>query len=219
MKRTNDRLEQEETTHEEPHTLARTSQREDAFLISAVIFDFGHTIMNELHERDGALESRSVRFMPGIPDILPCISLPMGIWANTRVAREQDVRYWLDKAGINRYFKWVITSVEAGARKPDSEFFSYALANCGLRKEQVLFVGNQLNTDIEGAISYGIKSVWLSGEDYRSPDDKGDRGQKLLYARPTYQISSLVQLPNLLREISADPSVLAYQVAAHPSKP
>jgi hypothetical protein len=74
-------------------------------MLRAVILDFGHTIMNELHERDVARESRSVRFMPGIPEILPRISLPMGIWANTRVAREQDIRYWLDKAGINRYFQ------------------------------------------------------------------------------------------------------------------
>jgi len=93
-------------------------------MLQAVIFDFGHTIMNELHERDVALESRSGRFMPGIPEILPRISLPNGDLANTRVAREQDIRYWPDKAGINRYFKWVMTSVDAGARKPDSEFLT-----------------------------------------------------------------------------------------------
>src|SRR5215813_6674734 len=170
-------------------------------MLRAVIFDFGHTIMNELHERDVALESRSVRFMPGIPEILPRISLPMGIWANTRAAREQDIRYWLDKAGINRYFKWVITSVDAGARKPDSEFFDYALERCNLGKEQVLFVGNQLHTDIRGATSYGIKSVWLSGEEYCSPHDTFDRERNLRNARPTYTISSLMQLPSLLQSV------------------
>ena len=166
-------------------------------MLNAVIFDFGHTIMNELKESETPLASRPVFLMPGLPDILPRIAFRMGVWANTKVDRERDIRLWLKRAGINDYFEWVITSVDAGARKPDRRFFSYALKRCKLKKDEVLFVGNQLNTDIRGANDYGIRCVWLSGRAYRSPDDTAILSQ----VRPTRVISSLEQLPPLLEEM------------------
>ena len=161
------------------------------------MFDFGHTIMNELRGREIPLHARPICLMPGLPDILPRIALKMGIWANTKVARETDIRRWLRRAGIGVYFTWVVTSVDAGARKPDRRFFWYALKKCKLGKDELLFVGNQLNSDIQGANTCGIRSVWLSGRAYRSPDDN----LNLRQARPTYVIKSLEELPSLLEEL------------------
>jgi len=170
-------------------------------MLKAVLFDFGHTIMDELKGDGAPLASRTIFLMPGLPGILPQIEFRMGVWAYTRTARERDVRLWLQRAGISGYFKWVITSVDAGARKPDRRFFSYALKTCRLKKEEVLFVGNQLNTDIRGAHDYGIKCVWLSGRAYRSPDDTPDSASAIRQAPPTYAIRSLKQLPALLKKL------------------
>jgi putative hydrolase of the HAD superfamily len=171
-------------------------------MFKAVMFDFGHTIMDELKGREIPLASRPVWLMPGIPDILPHIRFKMGIWANTKVAREHDVRLWLKRARINDYFEWVITSVDAGARKPSRRFFSYALKKCKLKKDEVIFIGNQLNTDIRGANDYGIKCVWLSDRVYRSPDDKPNDALIVSQARPTHAIKSLKQLPVLLKRLA-----------------
>jgi len=157
--------------------------------------------MDELKGGEIPLALRPVHLMPGLPDILPHIAFRMGIWANTRVAREHDIRLWLRRANINDHFEWVITSVDAGARKPDRRFFSYALKKCKLKKEEVLFVGNQLNTDIRGANDYGIRCVWLSGRAYRSPDDTPSDALIWSRARPTHVIRSLKQLPALLKEL------------------
>ncbi len=40
-----------------------------------------------------------------------------------------------------------------------------------LSKDEVLFVGNQLNTDITGGEQYGIRTVWLCGRPYRSIEE------------------------------------------------
>jgi len=57
----------------------------------------------------------------------------------------------VERAGIGRFFAWVVTSVDAGFRKPALEFFDFALAKCALSKDEVLFVGNQLSTNIRVA--------------------------------------------------------------------
>jgi FMN phosphatase YigB (HAD superfamily) len=163
--------------------------------LKAVAFDWGHTVMDERRDVDVPLEVRPIHLMPGVSEVLPRIALPLALWANTRVATETDVRVWLERAGLSRLFRWVITSVDAGARKPAPGFFEYALARCGLAREDVLFVGNQLNTDVSGAEAFRIPTVWLSGADYRSADDAP------CDATPTYTIPTLIDLPALLERI------------------
>src|SRR5262249_52958989 len=112
------------------------------------------------------------------------------------------------RAGIECHFDFVATSVDAGCRKPDRRFFEFALARCGLNKNQVLFVGNQLNTDIKGAIEYGIQNVWLSGMQYRSPDDTLDPGE----ITPTYTIPCLQDLPALLGKLDVEWTRLPFAI-------
>ena len=131
--------------------------------------------------------------MAGVIEVLQQIQLPMAAWSNTRVAREAEVRRLLAAAEIGQFFTWVVTSVDAGSRKPDPNFFAFALRKCGLFESEVLFVGNQLNTDVCGGVRCGICTVWISGEAHRSPDDTvGD-------VTPDFVISSLAQLPALIR--------------------
>jgi FMN phosphatase YigB (HAD superfamily) len=164
-------------------------------MLKAVMFDFGHTIIDELKGRNEPLARRSVHLMPGLPGILPHIALKMGIWANSDCG-VQDIWLWLKRAGISNYFTWVATSADAGARKPSHRFFSYALEQCELGKDEIVFVGNQLNTDIRGAKEYGIKSVFLSGPAYHSPDDDLVSQDHL-----DYTIESLYELPALLKTL------------------
>jgi FMN phosphatase YigB (HAD superfamily) len=65
----------------------------------------------------------------------------------------------------------------------------------------VLFVGNQLNTDIRGGETFDIRTVWLSGPEYRSDEDV-----EIDELSPSYTIRTLSELPSLLREIQASPS-------------
>src|SRR5262245_35740793 len=110
--------------------------------LKCLAFDWGHTIMNEQSDSDVPLASRAIHLMPGVLDVLPHTTLPLALWANTRGAAETDVRRWLERAGLENRFRWVITSVDAGARKPSPRFFEYALDRCGLDSQDILFIGN-----------------------------------------------------------------------------
>jgi len=165
--------------------------------LKAIAFDWGHTLMDERQDEHIPLDIRPIYLMPGVADVLPQLTLPLAVWANTRVARETTVRGWLDRAGLGPLFRWVITSVDAGARKPAPEFFQYALARCGLTKNDVLFVGNQLNSDIAGGEAFGVRTVWLCGSAHGSLDDGP------CSARATYTMDTLYSLPALVQRLQA----------------
>ena len=159
--------------------------------LKLVAFDVGHTLIDE--SIDAATFVGSVRPMAGVIEVLQQIQLPMAAWSNTRAAREAEVRRLLAAAEIGQFFTWVITSMDAGSRKPDPNFFAFALRKCGSFESEVLFVGNQLNTDVCGGVRCGIRTVWISDEAHRSPDDTaGD-------VTPDFVISSLAELPALIR--------------------
>ncbi len=163
--------------------------------LRAIAFDWGHTVMDEDRDREVPLDVRPIHVMPGVSEVLPQLAFPLALWANTRQAQESDIRAWLERAGFGHLFRWIATSIDAGARKPAPEFFAYALAQCGLTKEDVLFIGNQLNTDVTGGQAFGIRTGWLSGPEYRSRDDTPSD------VVPTHTIQTLYGLPSLLQQL------------------
>jgi putative hydrolase of the HAD superfamily len=75
--------------------------------------------------------------------------------------------------------------------------FNFALSKCGLSRDEVVFVGNQLNTDIAGGQEFGIRTVWLCGSAYHSTEETLSPQE----VHPTQTIHTLRQLPSLLQRI------------------
>jgi FMN phosphatase YigB (HAD superfamily) len=160
--------------------------------VKAVAFDFGHTLV-----REGFVDDR-IELMPGVCEVLPQIHLPMAVWANTRTAAEMELRRLLKLAQIEQCFSGVVTSVDAGSRKPAAEFFYFALTKSNFQKEEVLFVCNQLNTDVLGAEALGIHTAWLSGPEFRSADET----MTVDDVKPSFVLAGFAQLLSLLQEVS-----------------
>jgi FMN phosphatase YigB (HAD superfamily) len=157
-----------------------------------VAFDFGHTLVDEHTDRS------PLQLMPGVREVLAQIALPMAVWANTRKAGQAAVREILRNVQIEQYFSNVVTSVDAGFRKPAPEFFEFALSQWLFAKEHILFVGNQLNTDVLGAEAYGIRTAWLSAPEFRSADET----MTLDDVKPTFFLCTLTELTGLLADVS-----------------
>jgi len=91
------------------------------------------------------------------------------------------------------------------SKETESQFFSYALKQCEMKNEEIIFVGNQLNTDVQGAKDYGIQCVWLSGPAYHSPDDFPNEDVTAIQIDPDHMVKSLLDLPALLEIIRQRP--------------
>lgn len=68
----------------------------------------------------------------------------------------------LRKLGIEKFFDHIIVSDAFGWRKPHPEIFRHFLRLLKAEAEEAVFIGDELETDIRGAKSMGIKSVLLA---------------------------------------------------------
>lgn len=62
----------------------------------------------------------------------------------------------INKMGIDKYIKYIVTSEIAGSEKPDKKIFSYALDIANAYKENTIMIGDSVEKDGEGAKAMGI---------------------------------------------------------------
>ena len=73
----------------------------------------------------------------------------------------------LEEYGILHYFEKIYSSADYGVRKPSKKFFKIILddiltENIKINKEDIVYVGNDYKTDVIGATSVGLKTIWLN---------------------------------------------------------
>jgi len=77
----------------------------------------------------------------------------------------EEVQYRkLKNSGMDRYFTSVITSEEAGSKKPDAEIFYFSLRKTGALAHESLMIGDDLEVDMAGARQLGIDQLYVNHE-------------------------------------------------------
>ncbi len=66
--------------------------------------------------------------------------------------------------------KAVFTSEDAKSYKPRKELFEYALNATGLKPEQVVHIGDSMSSDVKGASSIGIDTIWVNRRNREVPN-------------------------------------------------
>lgn len=75
----------------------------------------------------------------------------------------------LDASDTRRYFDTIILSEDAGVNKPNPAFYDYALRVSQAPRETTLMIGDNLNTDIMGALNSGIDQLYFNRWDDPNP--------------------------------------------------
>lgn len=92
----------------------------------------------------------------------------------------------LTAGNLHRYFDHIITSQKAGARKPAKEIFEFAMRENNVRHHEVVMIGDNLITDIGGALNASIDTIYFNPEKIRHD------------VNVKYEISCLSELQNIL---------------------
>ena len=95
----------------------------------------------------------------------------------------------LAACGLKDYFDTIILSEDAGFNKPSPQYFDYAFRQSGAQRETTLMIGDNLQTDILGALASGIDAMLFN----RWEVDVNEAPQ-----RPTFVVSSLLDIQNIL---------------------
>ena len=68
----------------------------------------------------------------------------------------------LAACGLRDYFDTIILSEDAGVNKPSPLYFDYALKTSGAQRETTLMIGDNLQTDILGALNAGLDAMLVN---------------------------------------------------------
>lgn len=79
---------------------------------------------------------------------------------SNNLRREQVEK--LAYCGLTELVDDLVTSEDAGAAKPHPAPFELALGRSRCGPEEAVMVGDSWSTDVEGALSLGIRAVWLN---------------------------------------------------------
>ncbi len=92
----------------------------------------------------------------------------------------------LKVSGLGKYFKEVITSEEAGVKKPDGRIFQFALDRAGANLQESLMIGDDYEVDIIGARNFGMDQVLFDPHELHQAN------------KSTFYINDLIELKGYL---------------------
>lgn len=111
----------------------------------------------------------------------------LGVVSNFAIP--ECVEKLLEMHGLDSLLDVIVVSATVNKRKPSPEIFQEALTDLGVEKEEVVFVGDTPEADIEGAKSFGMKTIYLER-----------REQNMGKVSPDQVVKSLAELTAALAE-------------------
>ena len=128
------------------------------------------------------------------PDVVPMLTTvrDRGYSVGVVTNYEGGLAQTLLDLGIAEYLSFAVTSEEVGVAKPNPPIFEEALERAGVGADEVVHVGDQPYSDVQGAAGVGILPVLL------------DRDGVFEGYSDARVIRSLEELPDLLELINAE---------------
>ena len=134
--------------------------------------------------------SVKTRPMPGVRQALQEFHdarIRMGVVSNTSFS-QATIRHELSKHGLADLLPVYVVSAEYAVRKPNPLIFEAAAGLLGLPCEEIWFVGDRIDMDVDGATAAGMNPIWFSPH-----NDSGLAGMHLA-------VSSWAELATMVRE-------------------
>ncbi len=70
----------------------------------------------------------------------------------------------LENSGLSGYFDKIITSEDAGVKKPNPIIFKYALEKAQTTSKESIMIGDNWEADVMGAINNGLDAIYFNYE-------------------------------------------------------
>ena len=91
----------------------------------------------------------------------------------------------LRNSKIDHFFQTITNSEMVGVKKPHPTIFEFALSLAKASKEESIMIGDSLEADIDGALSFGIDAIYFNEQNFST-------------SKSIYQVNHLLELKNIL---------------------
>ena len=146
------------------------------------LFDWGDTIMKNFPDETGKMNTwQKVQPMPNAEKMLRELSKYSDcfIATNAKDSEKIDIIKALQRVGLNKYFKGIFCYKEIGFSKPTIEYFNFILDKLKANKDDLVMVGDNIESDITGARIFGIDTI-LYDPNNKHPNYKGVKIMNLI---------------------------------------
>lgn len=130
--------------------------------------------------------------LPGAREVLRELKdrgLKVGLISNTGLTSPQTYEQWFGDLDILDSFDFLAFSNAQEVAKPARGIFDVTLETLGVDAERTLHVGDNLHTDVGGAGSIGMSTVWVRGGINSPVEPSRD---------PDYSVDSILELPGIV---------------------
>jgi putative hydrolase of the HAD superfamily len=185
---------------------ARANGREthNRFWISAALDAQGHRVPPDDPRIAGAVDAyfsayiEYSRVIPGTRQMLGILRerYRLGLLSNfTHAPAAWEV---VNRLSLSQFFEAVIISGEVGYRKPHILVFQELTNRLGVKGDQIVFIGDDPDADIDGAYQAGLQPVWTTCvQDQNIPSVPGVLGR--IFETPEQAVPRISTWGDLLR--------------------
>ncbi|NCC72788.1 MAG: HAD family hydrolase [Sphingobacteriia bacterium] len=130
--------------------------------ISALIFDWGDTIMKDFDWPGPMYQWEKVDWIPGAEAALKILSQQYTCIIATSADHSgtTEMKAALRRVDADKYFHYFFASIDLGYKKPDPRFFLAITRELGLDPAKTVMIGNNYSKDIVGAKEAGLQTVF-----------------------------------------------------------
>jgi putative hydrolase of the HAD superfamily len=138
------------------------------FWISAALLNQGYKVEPDDHRIAEAVNAYFSAFMgscqliPGTMDMLETLKGTYRLGLLSNFTHPPALWEIINSLGLATRFTTILISGELGYRKPHPLVFQELVRKLGVKKDQMLYIGDDPEPDIDGARQSGIKPVWFT---------------------------------------------------------
>ena len=138
------------------------------FWISAALAKLGHSVDPDDPNIAGAVETyfsafiQHARVIPNTREMLTTLRGRYRLGLLSNFTHSPAARNLITQLNLEPFFEIILISGDLGYRKPHPSVFEELVSQLDLHENEIAFVGDDPDADIEGALRSGLKPIWTT---------------------------------------------------------
>ena len=140
--------------------------------IHTLVFDWGNTLMVDFPQYHGKMKDwPEIKVIHGVEETLSNLSnqYHLVLATNAENSSKKDIHQALTRGNLDEYFSHIYNFQELRVKKPSPEFFYKIQKSVNCQPNEIVMIGDDYKTDMNGAKQAGWKAIWFNPNKITAP--------------------------------------------------